>query len=495
MTSTATSPVLAAAEPRAQPPTIWGCTPRQTHDRFWAAFGVQVVRRREPSEIVAGADLFLLCEPGTLVLFRPSQVLDTLYWLAPRVLVLRACDTRPRAYRELAVTQDEHLVRFERHYRDTWTRSSRVALTPDRDLARLWQDAPGARPPWRWLRTQAGRDRSLARRADVRLYDEQDGAQVMECLRDLMRCWRRPDTTIRRARRVRPELLADPTADVAGTAVFHGPVWVGAGRRVEPGTHVVGPAVLWDDPAKRPSPEEVRWPEIDPAPLGAGAARRVRPRAVPGKRAFDVVFAACALVLTAPLFPLVALAILLEDGRPVFFAHRRETVGGREFPCLKFRSMRKGADAIKAQLVRANQADGPQFFIPDDPRVTRVGRLLRKLHVDEIPQFLNVLAGHMSIVGPRPSPYRENQYCPAWREARLSVRPGITGLWQVMRTRRRGLDFQEWIRFDLEYVQRASWLMDLTIVARTVGLLLHAGGEGRSPRAPASADLRPEGST
>jgi lipopolysaccharide/colanic/teichoic acid biosynthesis glycosyltransferase len=107
-----------------------------------------------------------------------------------------------------------------------------------------------------------------------------------------------------------------------------------------------------------------------------------------------------------------------------------------------------------------------------DPRLTRVGRFIRKSNLDELPQFLNVLAGHMSVVGPRPSPRRENQYCPAWREARLSVRPGITGLWQVMRTRRQGLDFQEWIRFDLEYVRRAGWVLDLRIMCRTAWMVV-----------------------
>jgi lipopolysaccharide/colanic/teichoic acid biosynthesis glycosyltransferase len=134
--------------------------------------------------------------------------------------------------------------------------------------------------------------------------------------------------------------------------------------------------------------------------------------------------------------------------------------------------MRTEADDVKRGLQRANEADGPQFYMRDDPRVTRVGRILRKLQIDELPQFLNVLVGHMSVVGPRPSPHAENQCCPAWREARLSVRPGVTGLWQVRRTRAQGLDFQEWIRYDLEYVARASWRLDLEILVRTVGVVL-----------------------
>ncbi len=468
MTATVTAP------PRTerQAPTIWGCTPHQAHDRFWAAFGVQVVRQHERSEIVEGAELFLLCEPGTLVLFRLAQVLPTLYWLDPSLLVLRARDARPRAYREVAVTEGDRLVRFERVYRDARAKSARVALTPDREVAKLWQNEPNVGSPWRWLRTQIPADRRLARAATARVYDDRDDAQVMECMRDLTRVWKRPDTTIRRAMRLRGEAVADPSAHVDDDAAFVGPVWIGAGRRVEAGTHVVGPAVLWDDPGSRPPVEAVEWLNIEPTTLAPTARLVVHPRKVPGKRAFDIVFSLAVLSLALPLFPLVALAILIEDGRPVFFAHRRESVGGREFPCLKFRSMSREAEDVKGGLERVNEADGPQFYMPDDPRVTRVGRVIRALQLDELPQFLNVLLGHMSVVGPRPSPYEENQFCPSWREARLSMRPGVTGLWQVSRTRRRGLDFQEWIRFDVEYVENASWGLDLRIIGRTLAVIV-----------------------
>jgi lipopolysaccharide/colanic/teichoic acid biosynthesis glycosyltransferase len=134
--------------------------------------------------------------------------------------------------------------------------------------------------------------------------------------------------------------------------------------------------------------------------------------------------------------------------------------------------MRKDAEQIKARIARQNQADGPQFFIENDPRLTRVGRFIRKTNLDELPQFFNVLLGHMAIVGPRPSPRDENQFCPPWREARLSVRPGITGLWQVNRTRIRGTDFQEWIKYDIEYVENQSWLLDIRIVWKTIVVLM-----------------------
>jgi lipopolysaccharide/colanic/teichoic acid biosynthesis glycosyltransferase len=189
---------------------------------------------------------------------------------------------------------------------------------------------------------------------------------------------------------------------------------------------------------------------------------------VRGKRAFDILFALLGLLITLPLYPVVMLAIWLDDGGPIFYGHRREGRGGREFRCWKFRSMRQDADRLKAQLQGVNQADGPQFFIKNDPRLTRVGAWLRRFDLDELPQFWNVLRGDMSVVGPRPSPHAENQFCPEWREARLSVRPGITGLWQVKRTRRAGSDFQEWIQYDMEYVDSAGWGVDLWVLGRTI---------------------------
>ena len=195
-----------------------------------------------------------------------------------------------------------------------------------------------------------------------------------------------------------------------------------------------------------------------------------------GKARFFSVFA---IALTLPFYLPIALAILIEDGWPIFFLHRRETVGGREFPCFKFRSMRRGADRLKQELASRNQCDGPQFFIDRDPRLTRVGQFLRHYRLDELPQFFNVLAGHMSVVGPRPSPFLENQFCPPWREARLSVRPGITGLWQIQRTRARGADFQEWIKYDIEYVETAHWWLDLLIIWKTV-LAVIRGSDARS---------------
>jgi lipopolysaccharide/colanic/teichoic acid biosynthesis glycosyltransferase len=269
---------------------------------------------------------------------------------------------------------------------------------------------------------------------------------------------------------------ADSDAVVSPGARLIGPVWIGAGRQIESSSVVVGPIVLWDEPAIRPKPQPIALhssPAAAAAPAVASleSTNLTRPplprsyRVV--KRTMDIVLSSIALLMTLWLYPIIMACIWLEDGRPFFFAHRRETLGGRKFPCIKFRSMRKDAEKVKLQLAAENHSDGPQFFMKHDPRLTRVGTFLRKRQLDELPQFINVLLGQMSLVGPRPSPFKENQFCPPWREARLSVRPGITGLWQVKRTRQADSDFQEWIKYDLEYVANANLLLDLNILMQT----------------------------
>ncbi|MFC1652574.1 sugar transferase [Planctomycetota bacterium] len=189
------------------------------------------------------------------------------------------------------------------------------------------------------------------------------------------------------------------------------------------------------------------------------------------KRICDAIFGAIMLVLFLPVFPIIALAIKLDSSGPVFYRAKRQGRYGRGFDCMKFRTMRVGADALQDGLRGTNEVDGPQFKMDDDPRVSRVGRFLRETYLDEIPQFLNVLKGDMSVVGPRPSPLSENTLCPWWRDGRLSVRPGVTGLWQVKRTRKLGQDFQEWITFDTQYVEGLNLRMDLRICWQTVVLM------------------------
>jgi lipopolysaccharide/colanic/teichoic acid biosynthesis glycosyltransferase len=456
-------------------PTVWGLNPIQLHDRFWAARGVQVVRQGEPSEIVDGAELFLLTESHTLIIFKLARLVDTLSWLKPDVLYVRLHNGRDSGYREQVITgPDNRFVRFNRIYGGEGTRLARVALTPDRRLAQLWQQSTDPRAGWRSIREEVPHAHRSAASIAGSIYDRTAGAEVMQFLRELMQGWRQPDSTITRARQSNQTTWADNSARIEDGATLVGPVWVGAGRHVRPEATIVGPQVLWDDPSARPPVESLQWDQIEPT---ASFTRQVAPKrrtsfSVATKRLFDVLFALLALALTLPLYPFIMLAIWLEDGRPFFFVHRRETRGGREFGCIKFRSMRRDADKIKEELARKNQADGPQFFIENDPRMTRVGKFIRKTYLDELPQFINVLLGDMAVVGPRPSPFKENQFSPAWREARLSVRPGITGLWQVKRTRRQGMDFQEWIKYDIQYVESVSWGMDLKIIVDTLKLVI-----------------------
>ena len=185
------------------------------------------------------------------------------------------------------------------------------------------------------------------------------------------------------------------------------------------------------------------------------------------KRIADIVAAGTTLILFAPILPIIALVIKLTSRGPVVFKDTRQGLHGKAFSCLKFRTMVMGADKIQDKLRTISQVDGPQFKMADDPRLSAVGSFLRDTYIDEIPQFFNVLLGQMSVVGPRPSPESENTLCPSWRDARLSVRPGITGLWQVCRSRQPMKDFQEWIYYDIKYVRDPSLKMDLWISWKT----------------------------
>lgn len=214
-------------------------------------------------------------------------------------------------------------------------------------------------------------------------------------------------------------------------------------------------------------------------PEAARAAERLRMgrwayRAV--KRAFDVCFSACVLVCLSWLFLIVAVAIKLDDPEgPVIFSQARVGRDGREFRMYKFRSMCADAESRLAELAGRNEKDGPVFKMADDPRVTRVGRFLRKTSIDELPQFVNVLLGDLSVVGPRPAlPKEVAQYTPRQRQ-RLSVKQGITCYWQTRRNRD-SITFDEWVELDLVYVKKCSLWADLKLIVQTVGCVLTAQG-------------------
>ncbi len=199
-----------------------------------------------------------------------------------------------------------------------------------------------------------------------------------------------------------------------------------------------------------------------------------RPEALAIKHTLDVIAAAVGILLVAPLLLLVALVILVTMGRPVF--HVQERVGryGRRFHMFKFRTMVRDAEARKAEV--ANEMTGPVFKAAQDPRITRLGGVLRRTSIDELPQLFNVLGGTMSLVGPRPLVVGEQQRIHGLLRRRLSMKPGITGLWQV--SGRSGVDFDDWMALDLQYVDQWSLWNDLVILLRTIpAVLLRRGAK------------------
>lgn len=192
------------------------------------------------------------------------------------------------------------------------------------------------------------------------------------------------------------------------------------------------------------------------------------------KTLVDRALAALLLVLLAPVLLAVAAAVRWRLGSPVLFVQRRAGFHGRPFWMLKFRTMRVGAEAEQAGLRDRNEMDGPVFKLADDPRVTPLGRFLRRTSLDELPQLLNVLAGHMSLVGPRPLPLGETASLAGGHRRRLSMRPGLTCLWQV--SGRNELSFREWMALDLDYVDRWSLGLDLAILLRTIPAVVRGRG-------------------
>ena len=192
------------------------------------------------------------------------------------------------------------------------------------------------------------------------------------------------------------------------------------------------------------------------------------------KRTFDVVGSALILVIGLPLWALIAIAIKLDSRGPVFYIDRRVGVGEREFGMLKFRTMVTEAAAQQSTLEAANEASGALFKIRDDPRVTRVGRVLRRFSIDELPQLVNTLRGQMSLVGPRPLPLRDYELLEDWHHARYLVLPGMTGLWQI--SGRSGLSFDDLVRLDFAYLENWSVWLDISIIAKTVPAVISGRG-------------------
>jgi exopolysaccharide biosynthesis polyprenyl glycosylphosphotransferase len=192
------------------------------------------------------------------------------------------------------------------------------------------------------------------------------------------------------------------------------------------------------------------------------------------KRTFDIATSVVVLLVGLPLWLAIAAAVKLSSRGPVFYVDRRVGVGEHEFPMLKFRTMVAEADELREQLEPSNEASGALFKIRDDPRVTGVGRFLRRLSLDEVPQIVNVLRGEMSLVGPRPLPLRDYRLLEEWHRARYAVLPGMTGLWQI--SGRSGLTFDDLVRLDFTYLENWSIWLDVTIIAKTIPAVLRGRG-------------------
>ncbi len=192
------------------------------------------------------------------------------------------------------------------------------------------------------------------------------------------------------------------------------------------------------------------------------------------KRVIDVVVAVCGLILATPILLLTAIAVKLDSPGPVFYRQPRLGKDGRPFIMLKVRSMTQDATQLQAALAQVNEAIGPVFKIRSDPRITRVGKFIRKASIDELPQLWHVLMGDMSLVGPRPPIPEEVARYEPWQRERLAVKPGLTCTWQV--SGRSDIPFERWVQMDIDYVRHRSLWLDLKILLQTIPAVLTGRG-------------------
>ena len=187
------------------------------------------------------------------------------------------------------------------------------------------------------------------------------------------------------------------------------------------------------------------------------------------KRLIDIICSFVGILVLSPLFIIIAIIIKFTSKGPVFFSQKRVGRNGKEFDMYKFRSMVVNAEELKEKLAAQNEMSGPMFKMKDDPRVTKVGKFIRKTSLDELPQLWNVLKGDMSLVGPRPSLPKEVAQFEDWMHKRLEVKPGLTCYWQV--SGRNNIDFEDWMKLDIRYVEERNLWIDIKLIFKTVGVL------------------------
>ncbi len=188
------------------------------------------------------------------------------------------------------------------------------------------------------------------------------------------------------------------------------------------------------------------------------------------KRLIDIFGSSFGLIILSPVFLIVAIAIKIEDSKgSIIFSQKRVGQYGKEFNMYKFRSMVSNAEELKAKLMEQNEMSGPMFKMKHDPRITKVGKFIRKTSIDELPQLINILMGEMSLVGPRPSLPKEVVKFESWMLKRLYVKPGLTCYWQVMG--RNDIDFEEWMKLDIKYVHDRNFWLDIKLIFKTFFVL------------------------
>jgi lipopolysaccharide/colanic/teichoic acid biosynthesis glycosyltransferase len=194
------------------------------------------------------------------------------------------------------------------------------------------------------------------------------------------------------------------------------------------------------------------------------------------KRVIDMAGAVVGLIMLSPVLLISAAAVKFSSSGPIIFKQKRSGLGGRPFMMYKFRTMVNGAEAKRKELEGLNEQDGPAFKLENDPRLTKIGRILRKTSIDELPQLWNVIKGEMSLVGPRPLPCTESEGCLPWQRHRMNVTPGLTCIWQIKGRSR--VAFDEWVRMDMAYIGRRSFWKDLHIIFATIpAVLLRKGAK------------------
>ena len=452
---------------------MWGLTAEEIHDAYWRSRGIQCVRRSMPFVKQPGTEMFMLMDVDQFVAFDLSSIADSIVWNRAPISRVRV-KTPSTDYVEKVVSKNGELERISRVYTSKYMGSHGVKLTRRPSIAEAWSRNKNRYQALRELRRYVDWTKTDAYEVEGHVDFTGQSAEIDELLVNrLVSVWKNPGESISGIKQLSPGVWGVDELQLASTRITPvPPVWIGATKSVYDGDLIVGPLAIQDESdcfidfeVRVCEIDEIRTPRTN---LSQGAVDTELSGYMLVKRMIDVIASLIILIVLLPLIVPVSMAVVLSSGLPIFFGHKRQSKDGRNFKCWKFRTMMRNAESMVVDLQGDNLADGPQVFIKDDPRITRVGGFLRKFHIDELPQFWNVLVGDMSLVGPRPSPENENQFCPAWRDTRLSVRPGITGLWQVERTRQPGLDFQEWIKYDIEYVNRANLILDFKIIFKTL---------------------------